>query len=121
MHPAKGDAMNVLTVTGRLADEPVRRETPKALSCELRLTIDGRPRIYLTIQTWGHLAGRCAQHLHAGRHVAITASLRHEQWITRAGERADRWYARATDVTYLDRPDDRNDNDSETDTAGAAR
>ena len=46
--------MNVLTVTGRLADDPVRRETPKGVVCEFRLAVDGRPRLYLTIQTWGH-------------------------------------------------------------------
>lgn len=95
--------MNVLTVTGRLADEPVRRETPKGVVCEFRLAVAGRRRIYLTIQTWGHLAGRCAQHLTTGRLIGVTGSLRHDQWITRAGERADRWYASATDVVFLDR------------------
>jgi hypothetical protein len=28
-----------------------------------------------------------------------------EQYATRAGERATRWFARATTVTFLDRPD----------------
>lgn len=112
--------MNVLTVTGRLADDPVRRETPKGVVCEFRLAVDGRPRLYLTIQTWGHLAGRCAQHLTTGRHVGVTGSLRHEQWITRAGERADRWYARATDVAFLDGPTDV-DNDIDDHASGASR
>lgn len=98
--------MNVLTVTGRLADDPVRRETSKGVVCEFRLAVSGRPRLYLTVQTWGHLAGRCAQHLTAGRHVGITGSLRRDQWITRSGERADRWYALAHDVAFLDRPAD---------------
>lgn len=98
--------MNVLTVTGHLADDPVRRETSKGVVCEFRLAVAGPPRLYLTIQTWGHLAGRCAQHLTAGRHVGVTGSLRHDQWLTNAGERADRWYARATDVAFLDHPRD---------------
>lgn len=98
--------MNVITVTGRLADDPIRRETSKGVVCEFRLVADGRPRLYLTIQTWGHLAGRCAQVLVAGRHVGVTGSLRHEQWITRGGERADRWFVRATGVAFLDRPSD---------------
>jgi len=114
--------MNVLTVTGRLADDPVRRETPKGVVCEFRLAVDGRPRLHLTVQAWGHLAGRCAQHLAAGRHVGVTGTLRHEQWITRAGERADRWYTRATDVTFLDRPDHDDHQDHSDDTSiGAAR
>ncbi len=105
--------MNVLTVTGRLADDPVRRETPKGIVCEFRLAVDGRPRLYLTVQAWGHLAGRCAQHLVTGRHVGVVGNLRHEQWITRAGERADRWYVRATEVTFLDRPGDLDDDDDD--------
>lgn len=107
--------MNVLTVTGRLSDDPVRRDTAKGVVCEFRLAVDGRPRLYLTIQTWGHLAGRCAQHLTTGRHVAISGAMRHDQWITRAGERADRWYARATDVTFLDTPTDANGDDETSD------
>lgn len=94
--------MNVLTATGRLADDPVRRETDKGVVCEFRLAVAGRPRLYLTVQSWGHLAGRCAQHLTAGRHVGVTGTLRHDQWITRSGERADRWYARATEIAFLD-------------------
>ena len=99
--------MNVLTVTGRLADDPIRRETSKGVVCEFRLAVDDRPRLYLTVQTWGHLAGRCAQHLTTGRHVGVTGSLRHDQWITKDDERADRWYARATDVAFLDQPSDK--------------
>ena len=113
--------MNVLTVTGRLADDPVRRETSKGVVCEFRLAVDGRPRLHLTVQAWGHLAGRCAQHLVAGRRVGITGTLRHEQWVTRAGERADRWYTRATDVTFLDRPDHDDNHDSDDASIGAAR
>ena len=109
--------MNVLTVTGRLDADPVRRETTKGIVCEFRLVVHGRPRLYLTVQAWGHLAGRCAQHLREGRLVGVVASLRHEQWVTRAGERADRWYALARDVSFLDRP---SEVDETTDT-GAAR
>jgi single-stranded DNA-binding protein len=103
--------MNVLTVTGRLAEDPVRRETSKGVVCEFRLAVAGRPRVYLTVQTWGHLAGRCAQHLTTGRHVGITGSLRHDRWITRDGERADRWYALANDVAFLDHPSDTDDDE----------
>jgi single-stranded DNA-binding protein len=101
--------MNVLTVTGRLVDDPVRRETTKGVVCEFRLAVADRPRLYLTVQTWGHLAGRCAQHLTTGRHVGVTGNLRHDQWITRSGERADRWYARANEVAFLDQPSDADD------------
>ena len=67
--------MNVLTLTGRLTADPVRRDTPKGVVCEFRLAVDTRPRLWITVQTWGQLAGRCAQHLHAGRHVAVAGPL----------------------------------------------
>jgi single-stranded DNA-binding protein len=108
--------MNVITVTGRLADDPVRRETAKGVVCEFRLAVDGRPRLYITIQCWGHLAGRCAQLLTTGRHVGASGSLRHDQWITRSGDRADRWYIRADEVAFLDRPN----GDTEVDNEGEA-
>jgi len=96
--------MNVLTLTGRLDADPIRRDTPKGVVCEFRLIVDSRPRLYLTVQVWGHLAGRCAKYLRASRRVAISSQLIHEQWVTRTGEPADRWYARAHDVTFLDAP-----------------
>ena len=101
--------MNVVTLTGRLDSDPVRRETSRGVLCEFRLVVDGRPRLYLTVQTWGHLAGRCAQHLRASRHVAVIGSLCHEHWINRSGERAERWYAKASNVSFLDRPSDVDD------------
>ena len=97
--------MNVLTITGRVTAAPVRRDTAKGVVCEFRVAVDGRPRLWLGVEAWGHLAGRCAHHLHAGRHVAVTGALLCEQYTTRAGERATRWLCRATAVTFLDRPD----------------
>ena len=97
--------MNVLTITGRLTADPVRRDTAKGVVCEFRVAVDGRPRLWLGVEAWGHLAGRCAQHLHAGRRVAVTGALLCEQYTTRTGERATRWLCRATGVTFLDRPD----------------
>ncbi len=98
--------MNVVTLTGRLTEDPVRRDTPKGVVCEFRVTVDTRPRLWIPIQTWGHLAGCCAQHLQAGRHVAVGGQLICEQYVSRAGEKVTRWYARANTVTFLDRPRD---------------
>lgn len=96
--------MNVLTVTGRLVADPARRNTPNGVVCEFRLAIDGRPRLWLNIETWGHLAGRCAQHLASGRHVSASGTLCCDEYVTRVGDKASRWYLRATNLTYLDRP-----------------
>jgi single-stranded DNA-binding protein len=97
--------MNVLILTGRLTADPVRRDTPKGVVCEFRMTVDIRPRLWIPVQAWGQLAGRCAQHLRAGRHVAVAGRLICEEYVTRAGEKVTRWYTRATTVTFLDRPE----------------
>jgi single-stranded DNA-binding protein len=96
--------MNVLTITGHLAADPARRDTPKGVVCEFRVAVDGRPRLWLHVETWGQLAGRCAQHLHCGRHIAATGALVCDEYVTRAGEKANRWYLRATQLTFLDPP-----------------
>ncbi|MGD9702839.1 MAG: single-stranded DNA-binding protein [Ilumatobacteraceae bacterium] len=96
--------MNVLNLTGVLTAEPARRDTNKGVVCEFRLAVDSRPRLWIVVQTWGQLAGRCAQHLTSGRHVAVSGQLLCEEFVTRAGEKATRWFTRATTVTFLDRP-----------------
>ena len=97
--------MNILCLTGRVADQPVRRDTNKGVVCEFRLAAHGRPRLWITVVTWGHLAGVCAQHARPGRAIAVTGELRHDQYTTRGGERAERWYCKAADVTFLGPPE----------------
>jgi single-stranded DNA-binding protein len=95
--------MNVLTVAGRVASEPVRRETARGVVCEFRLAVECRPRLWIGVQTWGQLAGRCARHLTNGRTISVTGQLISEPYTTRAGEKVVRWYLRAATVSYLDR------------------
>jgi single-strand DNA-binding protein len=97
--------VNVLSLTGRLTADPVRRETSRGVVCEFRVAVDCRPRLWIGIEAWGQLAGRCAQHLRAGRRVAITGALVAEEYTSRTGERVTRCYVRATGVTFLDRPE----------------
>jgi single-strand DNA-binding protein len=97
--------VNVLNLTGRLTADPVRRETSRGVVCEFRAAVDCRPRLWIGVEAWGQLGGRCAHHLRAGRRVAITGALVAEEYASRAGERVTRWYVRASAVTFLDRPD----------------
>ena len=98
--------MKVLTVTGRLATDPARRDTPNRVVCEFRLAVGGRPRLWLAVETWGHFAGRRARHLHSGCHVAVSGPLCCTEYVTSAGQPATRWYLRAVTVSFLDRPTD---------------
>ncbi len=95
--------MNVLTITGRLTADPVRRDTTRGVVTELRLAVDSRPRLWITVEAWGQLAGRCAQHLVLGRHTAVTGQLVCDEYL-RNGEKQTRWFCRATSVTFLDAP-----------------
>ena len=64
--------MNVVTLTGRLHNDPARRETSKGVVTTFRLAVDAnRHRLWIDIETWGQLAGT-ATHLTKGRHVAVT-------------------------------------------------
>ena len=42
--------MNVLSVTGVLAADPVRRDTTKGVVCEFRLAVDSRPRLWIVVR-----------------------------------------------------------------------
>jgi single-strand DNA-binding protein len=98
--------MNVLTVTGRLTVDPARRDTPKGVVCEFRVAVDGQRRLWLPVTCWGHLAGRCAQHLRRGRHVAVSGPLLVDEYLTRNGDKQRRWYLKGEHVTFLDPPPD---------------
>lgn len=96
--------MNVVAITGRLTGDPARRETSKGVVATFRIGSDDAPRVWVDIETWGHLAGTCAAHLAKGRHVAIVGSLAHREWTNQTGDRRERWLVKASTVTFLDRP-----------------
>jgi single-strand DNA-binding protein len=95
--------MNVITLTGRLHSDPVRRETTKGVVATFRRTVDAnRHRLWIDIDTWGHLAGTVHTHLAKGRQVAVTGSLRHTEYTDREQQRRDYWYVAADRITFLD-------------------
>jgi single-strand DNA-binding protein len=96
--------MNIAAITGRLTADPARKETTKGIVTTFRVGSDDAPRVWIDVESWGHLAGACAAHLARGRHVAVAGSLAHTEWTDRNGERLDRWFIRASQVTFLDRP-----------------
>lgn len=98
--------MNVITLAGRVASEPVRRETDKSVVSEFRLAVECKPRLWIMVQCWGAVGGRAAHYLSKGRMIAISRQLRSDEYVTRAGVPAVRWYVRATSLTLLDKPAD---------------
>ena len=96
--------MNVITLTGRLIDDPARTDTGKGIKATFHLDVDGRRRLRLPVTTWNQLAGTCATHLTRGRHVAVSGRLDHNQFTGHDGKKRDRWEITATAVTFLDAP-----------------
>jgi len=95
--------MNVLTVTGRLTGDPVRRDTGKGMIVEFRVAVDGQRRLWLPVAVSGHLAGTCMRSLTVGRHVAVSGQLCVDEYAA-GGELRRRWYLRGDRVTFLEPP-----------------
>ena len=97
--------MNSVNLTGRLVDDPVRRDTSNGVVAEFRLAVDGRPRrLWITVETWGHQAGVVAAHLSARRHVAVTGRLQQDEYQDRHGIKQTRYRIVAHGVDFLDQP-----------------
>lgn len=99
--------MNVIMLTGRLHNDPVRRDTPHhGVVAEFRLAVRREPRhrLWIDVESWGQLAGTVAAHLTKGRHVAVTGELRHTSYHGRDGQRHDDWKVHADRITFLDSP-----------------
>ena len=98
--------MNVITLTGRLNNDPVRCNTPHhGVVAEFRLAVrEPRHRLWIDVESWGQLAGTVAAHLAKGRHVAVTGEIRHTSYHGRDGQRHDDWKVHADRIIFLDPP-----------------
>ncbi len=92
--------MNVITLVGRVESEPARRDTTAGVVTTFRLAVTHhRHRLWIDVESWGHLAGTAHTHLTPGRRVAVTGALRHKPYAGRDGQRHDHWYVAAHDLT----------------------
>lgn len=97
--------MNVVALTGRLASDVAHRNVDgHGAVAEFRVAVDGRSPIYLTVQTWGHSAGKAASHLTKGRRIAITGRWAQREFLDRSNQRRQVDYVIAHGLTYLDSP-----------------
>src|SRR5688572_27457144 len=60
------DAVNVVTMTGRLTADPVQRQTKRGVVTTFRLGSDDDPRMWVDVESWGPVGGQCATHLRCG-------------------------------------------------------
>jgi single-stranded DNA-binding protein len=99
--------MNVVAMTGRLASDVAHRQIDgHGAVAEFRFAVDGRSSIFLTVETWGHSAGKAASHLTKGRRIAITGRWAQREYLdrTNGGQKRQIDYVVAHDITYLDPP-----------------
>ena len=98
--------MNHITIAGRVDGEPVRREVNHSVVCVFRLA-SGRTgskagRLWIDVETWGPLAGRCYQHLRKGRDVLVAGRLVQKQWADpTTGEKRTRVLVSASEVDFM--------------------
>jgi hypothetical protein len=74
--------VTVLTVTGRLTNEPARRDVRHGVVDESRLAVDDPPCLWISLGCWGQPACHCGH---------------------RNGEAAATWLRRAEPLTFRDR------------------
>lgn len=98
--------MNSINLTGCITDQPARRvTTANGVVAEFRLAVDGRPRrLWITVEAWGHEAGKVATYGARGRHVAITGRLVQDEFHDRDGHKHTRYKVVAGRVEFLDAP-----------------
>jgi hypothetical protein len=53
--------MNSVNLTGRLIHDPSPRDTRRGVVASFRLAVDARPRVWIDVEAWGHLAGDAAE------------------------------------------------------------
>jgi len=96
--------MAFFIATGIISNDVVRRETRNGVLATFRLAT-GAPRggrLWIDIETWGHLAGTIAHHATAGRQVSVSGRLTQKTWRDRdTGRARSRYVVTATDVDLL--------------------
>ena len=98
--------MNRWTGTAHLTRDPELVTTSGGTDiCQMRIAVKRAARAgatgYFDVKTFEGQARACAQHLSAGREVAIEGRLRFEEFDTPSGDYASRVYILADQVEFL--------------------
>lgn len=90
--------------SGIIASDVVRRETQKGVVATFRLqtTTYRNRRLWITVETWGHLAGTINRHAKPGRPVLVNGRLRQKTWRDRkTGDARTNLVVAASDADLL--------------------
>jgi single-stranded DNA-binding protein len=95
--------VNSFNFTGRLINDPIRRDTKRGVVATFRVAADRPNRFYIDVDAWGHLAG-VTTHLTQRRHVAISGRYHIDEYHDRDGTKRQRPLVIADRITFLDAP-----------------
>ncbi len=93
--------MAFFIAAGSISNDIVRKETRNGVLATFRLET-GAPRngkLWIDIETWGHLAGTIAHHAREGREVSVIGRLTQKTWRDReTGESRHRYVVTANEI-----------------------
>ena len=100
--------MNTITITGRVENDPIRKETNDSVVTTFRLasgqTGKRGGRLWIDIDAWGQLGGTAARLATKGRTVVVNGRLQARSYENRDGDKITIWSIVAADIEYLDKP-----------------
>lgn len=96
--------MNSVNLVGRLTKDPELSEHSGTKVCDLRLAVNGQgdtPTVYVDVAAFKGQAEACAKYLSKGSQVAVSGSLRYQQWES-DGQKRSKHSVLAREVRFLD-------------------
>ncbi len=101
--------MNSVNLVGRLTKDPELAERGKTKVCDMRIAVNGRgknPPVFIDVAAFKKQAEACATYLSKGSQVAVSGSLRLDEWESN-GSRRSKHSILAQSVQFLDgRPEE---------------
>jgi single-strand DNA-binding protein len=97
--------MNMITLTGRLTDDPKLGDAGTTRVCDLRIAENGpgSTPLFVDVAAFGRQAEACGEHLAKGARVAVGGYLRYTEWQGEDGSKHSRHSIVARRVEFLDR------------------
>ena len=105
--------MNKFIGLGNLTKDPVTRETKNGKTvCSFSLAINNQNNTvtYLDVESWEKVAQNCQRFLKKGRQTLIEGRLQLNTWKSQSGENRSKLYCIADRVTFLQKSDDKQNN-----------
>lgn len=105
--------MNKFIGLGNLTKDPITRETKNGKTvCSFSLAINNQNNTvtYLDVESWEKVAQNCQRFLKKGRQTLIEGRLQLNTWKSQSGENRSKLYCIADRVTFLQKSDDKQNN-----------